>query len=293
MGNVMRNKLSIICFGLLFTLVTACGGSGDSSDGGGTSGPSYSGATTQATIDENNAQALALAVNDGTSTGDNQEQMGVLFENVFTNLQSQKSGISASAVTSGNCGGSATYPDNVSQQQSPISGTITFNNYCLDGGEAGQLIVSGQISFMAVVENNELVSMAITLDDVVISFNGDAVTINANLAFSQQGTVFETTTDFVGSQGQTLRVENLVISGDTLNGVTISSGRIYHPDNGYVDIRTTETLQFDGCTNGHPHTGTLLLEGSGGSTAEVVYTSCTAYEICLNGNTVCTPYTWE
>lgn len=293
MGNVMRNKLSILCFGLIFTLVSACGGSGDSSGGGGTSGPSYSGSTTQAAIDENNAQALALAVNDGASSGDNQEQLGVLFENVFTNLQSQKSGISASAVTSGNCGGSATYPDNVSQQQSPITGTVSFYNYCLDGGESGLLVVSGYISFMAVVENDELVSMAISLDDVVLSFNGDTVTINASVAFSQQGTVFEITTDFEGSQGQTLRVENLSISGDTLNGITISSGRIYHPDNGYVDISTTETLQFDGCTNGHPHTGTLLLEGSGGSTAEVVYTSCTTYEICLDGNMVCTPYTWE
>ncbi|MCG6969329.1 MAG: hypothetical protein LJE85_06125 [Gammaproteobacteria bacterium] len=289
----MRDKLAILCFSGLMVLATACGGSGDSSDGGGVSGPSYSGATSQAAIDENNAQTLALAATDASDTADNQEQLGVLFEEVFTHLSNQKSGISASAVVSGNCGGSASYPDNVDQQSNPITGTVSFSNFCLDGGESGPLVVSGQISFIAQVENNELVSMAVEIDNMVISYNGNTVTINSTIAFSQNGVLFETSTDFTGSQGQTLRVENLVISGDTLNGINITSGRIYHPDNGYVDISTTETLVFQNCLNGKPSSGTVLLEGSGGTTAELVFTGCGSYEICLNGNVTCTPYTWE
>ncbi|WP_455210606.1 hypothetical protein [Kaarinaea lacus] len=290
----MLHKIASITFSLLILLATGCGGSGDSSDGGGISGPSYSGTTTQATIDENNAQTLAIAATDSANTGDNQEQMGALFDNVFTNLQSQKAGISAQSTVSGNCGGRATYPDNVDQQSNPITGTIYFYNFCLEDSQSGQLIVNGQISFIAQVDNNELISMAIELNDFVIAYNGDTVTINSTVAFSQNGVLFETSTDFIGSEGQTLRVENLMISGDPFNGVTISSGRIYHPDNGYVDISTTDALVF-GCVNGNgkPQSGTVLLEGSGGTNAEMVFTGCTTYEICLNGNTTCTPYSWE
>ena len=291
--KVSFHKICLICFSVLIVLATACGDSGDSSDNTGITGPSYSGTTTQATIDENNAQALAIAATEGANTGDNQAQLGTLFDNVFSNLQSQKSGIAASGLVSGQCGGSATYPDNVQQQQNPITGSISFNNFCLDGGESGQLIVNGEISFIAQVENNEPVSMAIELNNFVLSHNGNTVTINSTVAFSQNGVLFETSTDFTGSQGQTLRVENLVIRGNTVSGVTISSGRIYHPDNGYVDISTTATLIFEGCDNGKPVSGTVLLEGSGGTNAEMMFTSCTTYEICVNGSTLCEPYTWE
>ena len=301
----MLHKMSLLCLSLLILLTTACGNSSDSPE------------TTQATIDEDNAQTLAIAATDGFNIGDNEAQLGVLFDNVLSNLQSQKSGIAASGVVSGNCGGSATYPDNVDQQQNPITGTISFDNFCLDGGESGQVIASGQISFIAQVENDQLVSMAIELDNFVLSYNGNTVTINSTVAISQNlgnyDVHFETSTEFTGSQGQTrifqrhykgsesrgegiqhiaLRVENLVISGNPISGVTISSGRIYHPDFGYVDISTTETLIFEGCDNGKPVSGTVLLEGSSDNTAELVFTSCTSYEVCMNGTT-CTPYTWE
>jgi hypothetical protein len=276
--------MSLLCLSLLILLTTACGNSSDSPE------------TTQATIDEDNAQTLAIAATDGFNIGDNEAQLGVLFDNVLSNLQSQKSGIAASGVVSGNCGGSATYPDNVDQQQNPITGTISFDNFCLDGGESGQVIASGQISFIAQVENDQLVSMAIELDNFVLSYNGNTVTINSTVAISQNlgnyDVHFETSTEFTGSQGQTLRVENLVISGNPISGVTISSGRIYHPDFGYVDISTTETLIFEGCDNGKPVSGTVLLEGSSDNTAELVFTSCTSYEVCMN-DTTCTPYTWE
>ena len=280
----MLHKMSLLCLSLLILLTTACGNSSDSPE------------TTQATIDEDNAQTLAIAATDGFNIGDNEAQLGVLFDNVLSNLQSQKSGIAASGVVPGNCGGSATYPDNVDQQQNPITGTISFDNFCLDGGESGQVIASGQISFIAQVENDQLVSMAIELDNFVLSYNGNTVTINSTVAISQNlgnyDVHFETSTEFTGSQGQTLRVENLVISGNPISGVTISSGRIYHPDFGYVDISTTETLIFEGCDNGKPVSGTVLLEGSSDNTAELVFTSCTSYEVCMNG-TMCTPYTWE
>ena len=289
----MLHKMSVLCLCLLVFLTTACGGSGDSTNGGGISGPSYTGAVTQAAIDENNANTLALAAADGANTGNNEEQLSTLFDNVLSNLQNQKAGISAQGAVAGNCGGSATYPDDVAQQQSPITGTISFNNFCLDGGESGQLIVRGQLSFMAQVENNQLVSMTIELNDFVLSYNGNTVTINSTVAFSQNGVLLETSTDFTGSAGQTLRVENLVISGNQLSGVNIESGRIYHPDNGYVDISTTQSLMFEGCDNGKPFSGTVLLEGSGGTNAEMVFTSCSTYEICVNGSMTCTPYTWE
>jgi hypothetical protein len=289
----MLKKMSLLCISLLIVLTTACGDSSDPAEESGISGPSYSGATTQATIDESNAQTLALAAFDGVNTGDNEAQLGMLFDDVFSNLQSQKSGIAAGVVVSGNCGGSAIYPDNVDQQQSPITGTISYDNFCLDGGESGQLIIDGQISFIVEVENNELVSMAIELNDFVLSYNGNTVTINSTVAFSQNGVLFETSTELTGSEGRVLKVENLVISGDPLNGVTISSGRIYHPDNGYVDISTTETLMFEGCDNGKPVSGKVWLEGSGGTNAELEFTSCATYQVCVNDYTTCTPYTLQ
>ncbi len=292
----MLNKKSLFGFSLLVMLATGCGGSSDSSvtSNNGISGPSYAGIESQAVIDETNAQTMALAAVDGASTGDNQEQMGVLFDNVFSNLQSQTGGISAQGTAAGNCGGSATYPDNIDQQANPITGTVSFYNFCLQDAQGGQLIVNGDISFIAQVDdNNNLVSMAIEINSFVLSYDGNTVTINSTIAFSPNGVLFETSTELTGSQGQVLKVENLVISGDPINGVTISSGRIYHPDNGYVDISTTETLMFEGCDTGKPISGTVLLEGSGGTNAELVFTSCSTYEVCVNGNTTCTPYTWQ
>jgi len=292
MVMIMLHKMSIVSFCLLALLMTACGDSNDSSEqSNGLTGPSYGGIETQATIDGNNAHTLAIAAADGASTGDNNAQLTELFQSVAGNLQSQGTGITAQGAVSSNCGGTATYPDNMDQQQSPISGTISFNSFCLGTGESGQLIVDGQANFMAQIENNELISLAITLSDFVISYNGSVVTINSTLALSQVGMLFETSTDFIGSEGRTLRVENLAVSGNRISGVNITGGRIYHPNYGYVDIETTETITFTGCDNGKPATGSLLLTGSD-STAALDVLSCTTYQVCVNGIT-CTTHSWE
>jgi hypothetical protein len=83
-----------------------------------------------------------------------------------------------------------------------------------------------------------------------------------------------------------------MVSGNPETGITISSGRIYHPEQGYVDISTDAPLVYAGCDNGKPSSGTLVLQGSGGSTADVIYNSCTEYQVCVNGNATCQTYTW-
>ena len=289
------SKMKLVGISLLALLLTACGATEDTSQVSGdtTNAPSYDGLTTQTAIDDNNAKTLAVAATDVAYNGDNQEQLNALFSNVFSNLQNQKGGITAQASVPGNCGGSATYPDNIGQQQSPISGSISFSNFCIDGGaQVGQLTVSGQISFMAQVENSTLISMAIELNNIVISYNGNTITTNSTIAYANNNLVFETSTDLAGSGGQTLRIENLVMSGSPGSGIAITSGRIYQPDYGYVDISTTENLVFVGCDNGRPISGVLLLDGSGDSTAQVTFNSCTAYEVCVNGTVMCDTYNW-
>jgi hypothetical protein len=291
-GIIMVSKQNLVGISLLVLLVTACGSADDSTSQSGSSGPSYNGVTTQATIDNESANSLAVAATDATNNGDNQEQMGAVFSNVFNNLQNQKGGITAQSTVSGNCGGTATYPDNLNQQQNPISGTVSFSSYCIDGGaQVGQLVVSGQISFTADVQDTTLVSMSIELTDLMISYNGNTITTNSTLTYADSTVTFATSTDFYGSQGKTLRVKNLVISGSPDTGITITGGQIYEPDYGYVEIQTTENLVFQGCDNGKPNSGTLLLTGSGDSTASITF-SCASYEVCVNGSSICDMYDW-
>jgi major membrane immunogen (membrane-anchored lipoprotein) len=288
----MLNRKTLVVIILSTAVLTACGSSDNSSQLSGSKGPSYNGVTTQAAIDDGNAQSLAVAAADGSGNGDNQDQLNAVFNNVFTNLQNQKGGISAQAAVTGNCGGSATYPDNLSQQQSPISGTVSFSDYCIDGGtQVGQLVIDGQISFSADVQNSQLISMSIALTNLVITFNGNTITTNSSMTFAEGGMTFETSTDFSGSQGQTLRIENLVMSGSPDTGISIASGRLYQPDFGYVDISTSQNLVYQGCDIGRPNSGIMLLSGSGGSTAQVTF-SCASYEVCVNGTTTCNMYNW-
>ena len=288
-----KSSKSLIGISLSLALLTACGSSDTSPNlSGGTTGPSYTGVTTQAAIDDNNAQTLVMAAADSANNGNNQDQLSALFNNMLTDLQNQKGGISAQATVPGNCGGSASYPDNLNQQQSPITGTVSFSNYCIDGGtQVGQLVVSGQVSFTVELTDNTLTAMTLELTNLVISNNGSTVTTNSTLTYANSSVTFDTSTDFDGSQGNTLRIENLVMSGSIGSGITITSGRVYQPDNGYVDISTSQTLVFQGCDIGRPNSGILLLSGSGGSNAQVTF-SCATYEVCVNGTSMCNVYSW-
>lgn len=164
--------VGVVALGLM-TIVATGGGGGDG-DGGGPSIPSYTGLTEPATIDENNAEALAVGAYEGGRMGAATGVMGVVQTEASGNIgysrilkvsevledslrqvdfMSRSDGTfigaiyTVSATVYGNCGGSASYTISVDDQTGDFSGSFTFASYCEDG-----VTISGGASFSGQVD---------------------------------------------------------------------------------------------------------------------------------------------
>jgi hypothetical protein len=78
-------------------------------------------------------------------------------------------------------------------------------------------------------------------------------------------------------------------------GYTVSiSGRLYHPDYGYVTVATPTPLEYSSCGGGvyRPTSGILRVTGAGGVYAEFRPVDCVQYDVCHTSGTVCVLHDW-
>lgn len=283
----MTTRISfLLCF-FLATVLTACGGGGDSSP----AGLLYSGVTSQASINAGNAQAIAIAAQEGVDaqvsaenvplavaiTAENPTIQTVLRHTTELLQNNSSSNVPVAVARDGECGG---YLDiNASNN----SGSIFYSNYCISDG-AGNIIINGtmRFSYLDPVFNYEMINLS-------IRFAGETMTINASMTWNTNTNAITLNVRYIGSDGQVYQIANFIVSGNS-SSLDVS-GRVYHPSYGYVDIVTSSPLVYDStCATGRPVSGVIDISGASG-TATITFIDCNSYSVAVDGN-VADLYTW-
>ena len=320
-SSLLKNTFSYLLGILAAVLLNACGGGGD---GDGTSGYpniSYSGSTTAAVIDQDNAADYPFVVLESSSNTSNlpiaanietQAEAGGLPDseniqkvtNFATNLIKNKFGnnvqqpVAATTSQTGTCGGSLSYTENASSNS--FNGSLVFDRYC-EGGLStygyefrlhGKMTFSG--TYHLVNDAPVFDSLNFTIQYLKMTFTDGISTASEEFSGSISVTSFDAANnplDFNVTinfkyDGKVFKIVNLQV--DDFAGTI--SGRLYHPDHGYVDIITTSPFVYmindpADDTDDQFCSGSLQITGvdTVGNTAIINFTdySCTTYDICV------------
>ena len=144
----------------------------------------------------------------------------------------------------GNCGGSKTSTLNINDTTGNFTNTIWDDNYCEDGiTSSGTINASGGVN----LDTFEITEMNMSFDLWTISSSSYSITfsgtISSDLTVNSQTLTLnylirDNNSDNV-SRDKVYKVENYVTSTALLIDrveTTVSDGRFYHPDYGYVDL---------------------------------------------------------
>ena len=314
MKNSLRVKYVVLAV-LLAVSLTACGGGGGGG-GGSPAGISYTGLTTQAMIDENNAEDLTTGAYQGGHTGAAIGGVGAIqawetgpvgrprmlkvsqvLEGSLRqmDLMSRSGGIFVGAIYTesgtidGNCGGNASFTVSVDDETGDFSGSITFNSYCNDG-----VTISGAASFSGQVDlyTEELLEFSFSFDNLTGTSGSDSFTLDGDISFDNTVSPATMTMTMLvqdNSTGKVYKVEYTMTLTEEANYVDVEVfGTYFDPDYGYVFITTTTPLCiYDG--DDYPSDGAIVVTGStgiaGGSTmARLIALTSTTYQVEADTN---------
>lgn len=288
--------------------LVACGGGGG---GGGPSSISYTGSTSQATINGSNATALAgsafasgdagasanvLGVASG-SVSQPVEQRSIKVANVLQSavgkidLRSSSSMVIGTTQTdsqtfNGPCGGSFSYTISFDDVTGNFNGSLSFNGYCEQTGSSisGHVSLSGQIDL---TPNPPTLFKSLAFDATYLALvdNGSNFAISGTVAFVFSGSSATVTENFriQDGSGKVYKVANLVIVlTNTLSDVQETlNGRFYHPDHGYVDVVTNTTFVIP-TGYAYPTSGSLTINGAGSTKAVLTALSDGTYTLDID-----------
>jgi len=284
--NNLLGKLSCALLCASIVLTTACS---SSSGGGGAN-------TSSATISADNAQALAIAGTEGVKQAAATNNTSLFAKTVnqspvqkVTVLLAQKASqdpalaAAPSSISSSICiaGGSIAGFDTIGTS----GGTVTFN-----ACDTGSGVINGTMTVTSSTSGN-VITYTVSAN-VTISYLGNTETVSysSTCTFDQTTGAQSCTYDSSGTgiDGRTYSVSDINVSGDEINGYTVSA-KVTDPDNGVVTITTTKAVKFGSCTNGQPISGAIKVS-DGSNTMTVTFIDCNNYSINFNGST--TTYTW-
>jgi len=289
-------KKTLFCLGL-YSLLTACSSGG----GGGTSATSYDGTTDPATITDANAKSLSVSSTEAAKqansantfssfkstsainsfkTGSTDFDLDSLIRKTTDIAVNQAVDVSANVCSSGSI--SLDGVDQNTNINNSLNVTIRYNN-CTLIDIAPTTSVNGTARFQGFLNGN----FTIVYSSFTINQGGVSDTINMTISCSSGSCT--ASTDFTGSDARTYRVQNFEIYGSSSFGYYVS-GRVYDPDNGYIDISTTTGITFN-CPNGVPGTGIITLTDHSANTATIHFDSCTQYTVSVVGG-LSNQYDW-
>jgi len=294
MNNIKLSR-GILLGTALVWLLAACGGGGGDEAATDSSG-TYTGLTTQAQIDADNAETIA------TSAYENSAAMGtadfiplaatggsppyaLALGRVVTNFLDQaeilpgstdgrlKVAVSDTYTAHGTCGGTATY-NGFDEATGSFSMTVVFDDYCTNGnGSTSGTVVDGTMTLAGSVdEAAQTLQASATFSNLAVTLlnTGMATTTSGTLTLAVDAAATSTMninmTIRDDTTGKTYKVENLTVS---LFDVTASSvyfnmaGRFFGPDYGYCDLTTVEDFYLVLGDNA-PSDGILLVSGANG-----------------------------
>jgi len=273
------------------TIVGSGGGGGGGGGGGVVCSVSYTGLSTPAIIDENNAVQLAVGAYTGgvagtvIVTGAVVQEKDVSQSRTLTmikvlekairhiNLTSALSSISLGTIITdegyiyGNCGGNIHYTLNVDDVIGDFTGKFNFNDFCED-----EITLSGKsnVSGIADLVTEDILQLSISFDCLSMTADGDSLTIDGSITFDNlQASPVDVDMDILMRDDSTKKVywsHNYFLSMSAgLDYIDLyMSGRYFDPDYGYVDIDTTTEFRiFD--VDIWPSQGVLIAVGDTGT----------------------------
>jgi len=318
----MKKSLLLLLFSF-YILLAGCGGGGGGEGGSASSSITYSGNTTEATVSSNNAEEISTVAYQGGAFGSTMNLNGsaeaekiaaghslplnlskILNEAISKiDLSSENSSMhnaikSASGSLPGNCGGNASYSISYDDQTGDFSGSMAFNSYCAAGATlSGSTGFAGRIS----MTTGKFLTISLSINAITAVSGSESMTVKGSMQYSYASTPYTVTYNVVVKDNVSSKIfwwNNLTLritDGSGYEDLALS-GRIYHPDYGYVTISTPTLFRFYDA-DVTPSSGVLLLTGetgtSGDSTsARLTVLSTTTYHIQAdtNGDGV---YDWD
>lgn len=292
MNGILRQTSTIFVTLTTLAVLVACGGGGGSAGGV----PVFSGVSTQAVIDDENAQQLVMAAYDGGALTDSlimplsvgggrNLPLAPLGKILFDSLPSldftprvAKLATQTNTVA-GPCGGSATMT--ISDQGTSASGSVVYGDYC-DGG----VILNGSMTFSGTLNTQtNVVSISMGFNNLSVGAGSlyGSVSMSVDLDDPNAPSTMSMSVLLTDSLDRTYWVQNYTISvtpGGTLDAVQFS-GTYHDFDAGHVVITTTETLQVDSFS-GIPESGTLHFAGANGTYADLTATGGGTYTLTVS-----------
>jgi hypothetical protein len=307
-----RKSITFLLFLMSLALgFTACGGGGGGGVSGG--GVTYTGLTTQATIDSTNSRDLAAGAYMGGAVGTlggvgtvqkqvvdrpNYLDLALAIEGAIPQIDVHappgivEAGaiVQESGTIAGNCGGNAQYAIQYNNATGDFSGTLSFASYCSQG-----VTISGGASFSGKVDVNtgNFLSFTLSFNNTTGTSGSESLTMKGSITYNFQVSPITVTMTMLLLDNTTKKVVwinpyNMTISKGS-NYVDFQvSGKYYHPDYGYVNISTPTAFRiYSGST--WPSQGILILDGKtgigGGSTrARLTVISSNAYRVEADTN---------
>jgi hypothetical protein len=278
---------------LLCPAVIDCGGTGG--DSGAAPGLTYSGATAQALITSENAQAItANAMDDGMGGAGTAGIAGLdeasraedgtgrpillgvamVMESAVAEMDRQSkaqsnptSALQSDADTySGSCGGKYSYNIKYDTVTGVFSGSLVFNGYC-EGG----VTLNGSTYFSGVLNigMEQVDSCTMRFNSLTGTASSVSETMGGQVYLAQSGAATMLTMDMMvrdNNTGRVCKIENYQMDRNdrgTHADITVN-GRFYDPDYGYVDLETT-TAFLAAYADDYPYAGQLVASGEIGT----------------------------
>lgn len=275
---------------LVAFFITGC-----SSGGGGAAAPvtSYTGSTSPAAIDTDNAETigkasgeaiqianssigLPLGISIDSNTSDNLTEINnIIISNLDILTLPSAVDISAELCSSGTA--SSTDPGNV--QSGPVDITVTFSNCALIYSD---ITISGtaKMHFDDIANTNA--GFSITYTNFKVTDANGTTTINMSMVCTS-GSACVFNSDFVGSDGLTHRVSNFSFYGSASTEYN-GSATFYHGTFGSVSITATN-ITYGSCGT-YPDGGDISFSSSNGSSGTIIFASdCSVSGTWNNGVT--------
>jgi len=300
MNVFCRLAKTIFVMGLTLGALVACGGGGG---GGGNGSSGYTGVQTQAVINDDNAQQLALDAYNGGAMADpmtdqvftmaagsgNDQPLAPLGRILFDSLPeldfTPTVAPMATEVINGTCGGTATV--SASEGETSASGSIVYNDYCEDG-----MVLNGSVSFAGKLnQQTNVVSMTMTFGTLTTEEGSLSGSITMIFTLYDENAVMTMSMNMVLTDAldRTYWVDHytLVVTPGTTYDTAQFTGTYHDFEAGHMVITTTDSLLIDSVT-GIPESGTLHFAGAEGTWADLTATGSGGYTLTVSTGTVIT-----
>ena len=189
----------------------------------------------------------------------------------------------------GDCGGNASYIFQINDVAGTFDGSMTFLSFCDDGVTiSGQTIVYGTFD----TDTDELLTFTINFDNL----ESDYITLDGEISVDLTMIPYVVTMNYYGTDNASdkvywIRDYKLTLTEFSNSTEVELTGRLYHPDYGYV-VLTTPVLFVIYDSDDFPSDGSLVLSGASGTKAELIaidYLNCE----CKSDSDGDGAYDWE